>query len=275
MRRQIREIFVFIICLYAAGPLHASDQANHSFGPWYLSESQPGWYFDGIVGIEREPSYAGSDDYEVEPDLSARAIYKSQPGHRYFVTLGEFGAVFEFSPDLLAIAFLEYEEGREVAEDDVLTGLDEIEATVEGQFSLGRRFGDFSIAGVLQPDILGRGKGLVTFIAGAYDKTLIPQKLHFNAGIDLSWGDSEYMQTEFGISESAAVNSNLAAYNAGAGFKSATMGLGLEYWLTNKISFIAVSEIEIYGSEAADSPLLDQEGSDTTFEVAIGARYNF
>lgn len=140
--------------LIATQAVQAADQVNYTFGPWYLAESGVGWYFDGIVGFENEPSYAGSDDYEAEPDLSARALYKSQKGHRYFFSLGEFGAVFQLTPDLLLNAVLEYEEGRESGEDPTLEGLGEIEATVEEQLTLIKRFGNFSIGGVLQPDSL-------------------------------------------------------------------------------------------------------------------------
>lgn len=256
-------------------PTHASDQENHTSGPWYLADQQKGWYFDGTIGFENEPTYAGSDKYASEADISARAIYRTQTGHRYFINLGELGAIFQFSPDLIVQTVLEYEEAREVEEDNTLAGLNEGEATLEGQITIARRFGNFTLGAVLQPDLLSRGKGLVTFLAASYDKTLLSDKLHLHTGIDFSWGDDEHMQTEFGITDAEASNTNFASYSPGAGYKSTTLNLGLEYWITSKVSLLAITEMELYASNASESPLLADEGSDTTYEAALALRYSF
>ncbi len=249
-------------------------QNRNPFSPWYRADDTDEWYFDFALGLESEPDYAGSDDNEVEPDLFARVIYKDRWNHRYFLSLGEAGAVFDLGDDWALSAVLEYEEARE-DENSALRGLDEGEDTIEGQFTLARRFGDFTIAAVAQPDILGRGKGFVTFVGVGWDRFLVQDRLRVAAGIDVSFGDAEHMATEFAVSRNEAMRTSFSRYAPGAGLKSSTVDLGLEYFLSDRWSVLAGGEFEYYFSRAARSPLVDDEGSRFTYALSLALSYRF
>ena len=88
------------ILVLVPGALLATPERN-PFGYWYLSDQPAGWYYDAIVGLEREPVYTGSDRYEEEPELNARAIFRADSGHRYFISIGEGGAIFQLEDDLI------------------------------------------------------------------------------------------------------------------------------------------------------------------------------
>ncbi|MEM7305426.1 MAG: MipA/OmpV family protein [Planctomycetota bacterium] len=255
------------------GPRPTTAQSRNLMSPWTAARGEPGWTVDLTLGIESEPDYAGSDDSETEPDLFARALYEDRRGHRYILNLGEVGAWWNLGDDWLLGTVLEYEQGRD-NENTALTGFDAVDDTVEGQFSLARRFGDFSLAGVLQPDLLGRGKGFVAFVAGGYDR-MLTERLRLALGADLSTGDAEHMDTEFGVSASAAAASGLAEYNPGAGLKSATVDVALEHFFTDRFSLFLTGSAEHYFARAADSPLIDVEGSDLVYELGLGLRYSF
>ena len=156
-----------------------------------------GWTYDVVLGFESEPDYAGSDDNTSEADLLARALYEDEAGHRYFASIGEAGAWWRLDDDWVLGTVLEFEPGRD-NENPALQGLAEQEDTIEGQITLARRFGDFTLAGVLQPDALGRGKGFVTFAALGYDK-MLGDSARLYSTVDVSFGDAEHMSTEFGI----------------------------------------------------------------------------
>ncbi|MCG8436310.1 MAG: MipA/OmpV family protein [Gammaproteobacteria bacterium] len=276
MKPRILSLLIYVCC--ACHPYANAQTANEKnpLGPWYLADKPASsWYFDVFAGVEFEPTYAGSDKTVVEPDADFRAIYKTEAGHRYSLSLGEFGGVFQLSDDLIFSAFLEFEEGREDEEDDTLTGLDEVDSTVEGQFSIFKRWGNTFIAGVFQPDLLNRGKGLVYFAALGHDWALASNKLRVSTAFDVSFADGEHMRTEFGITPEESARTGLAPYRPGGGLKSTTASVGLEYSLKKRWSFITELELEYYFDKAADSPLIRDEGSELTYEFFAAARYSF
>ena len=259
----------------APGVVADGDQEKNPFGPWYLSDkTESGWFVDATIGVESEPTYAGSDENETEADADVRAFYRDRRGHRWFVSLGEVGGLFSLGPDTAASVVLEYEEGRDNDDDDTLTGLDEVEETVELQATLARRWGNFSAFAVLQPDILDRGKGFVWFAGIGYDR-MINDRLRIHWSADLSGADSEHMNTEFGITPAESIRTGLPAFEAESGLKSVTLEFSGEYQLSSQWSLIGGLEVENYLSNASDSPLIDIEGSSTTYEIGIGVRYRF
>jgi outer membrane scaffolding protein for murein synthesis (MipA/OmpV family) len=240
---------------------------------WTASKGEPGWTFDVVAGLESEPDYAGSDDNATEADLFARALYEDSRGHRYFLSLGELGAWWKLGDDWALGTILEFEPGRD-NENAALMGFDEVDDTVEGQVTLARRMGDWTVAAVLQPDVLGNGKGFVAFAAAAYDR-MLTDSLRLGASADISTGDSEHMSTEFGVNANGSAASGLDRFKPDAGLKSATVDLGLEYFFRPGFSLLGGVSAEYYFSNAADSPLIAEEGSELTIEYLIGLRYSF
>ena len=177
--RRLLGIFALVFaCGFAmdtqAQTTPAKDPLRHNpQSPWYLLNAESGWHFDLGAGMEYEPGYAGSDQYEVEPDVFARATYRTEGGHRYVLGFGDFGAIFSLGQNMQISAFLEHEEGREAEDDAALKGLDRVDSTIEGQFMLARRFGNATLYAILQPDLTGdANKGLVWFIGGSHDRFL-------------------------------------------------------------------------------------------------------
>lgn len=262
------------LCLFTAPfSLLASPERN-PLSLWYLQNQPVGWYFDAFLGIEREPTYTGSDSYEEEVDFNARAIYRADTGHRYFVSIGEGGAIFQLEDDLLLATVLEYEEARDNDEDPILAEFPQDDDTIEAQISLVKRWGDWTLGGVFQPDILDRGKGLVFFVGVGYDR-MLTDRLRFSGGIDFSWGDEEHINTEVGIPEDVADRAGLEPYEADGGYKSTTLSLGLGYDINPSLHFLLQTEVEFYAGEMADSPLIEQEGDDVNTEISLAVRYLF
>lgn len=261
----------FIASVNADDPLTLNPAS-----PWYGLDFEPGWHFDAGIGLEYEPTYAGSDKYVSEGDIAARALYRSKGGHRYFISLGELGAVFSLSPDTQLLAFLEYEEERNDEDDSTLTGLDTIDSTIEGQFMLIKRFDNVSVFGVLQPDLTGdANKGLVWFIGAGYDWLSPNKRWRTSTTFDISGANSEYMRTEFGITDTEASRTGYARYQPSGGLKSLTWNIAGEYYFSKHFSLLGSIDTEYYLSEASDSPLIADEGDDVTFEASIQLRYRY
>ncbi len=245
-------------------------------GPWYGFDFEPGWHFDVGAGLGYEPTYAGSDKYTSEAEIGARALYRAESGHRYFIGLGEVGAVFSLSPETQFLAFLEYEEGRNDEDDSTLTGLDTIDSTIEGQFMLARRFGNATLFGVLQPDLTGdANKGLVWFVGAGYDWLSVNKRWRASTTLDISGANSEYMRTEFGITAQESARTGYTSYQPSSGLKSLTWNMAGEYYISDNVSLLGIVDTEYYLSDASDSPLIANEGTDLTFEASVQLRYRF
>ena len=248
-----------------------SDAPN---GAFYLSEAKSGWYYDLYLGVGTEPTYAGSSNRESELEGNARAFYVTDHGDRYFVSLGEFGGYWQLNRDLQFVAFLEVEEGREASDDAIFTGFDDIPSTLEGQFLLVQRWGHSYASVALQPDLLGKGKGVVWFVAVGHD-WFWGDNLRTSFVVDISGANSTYMNTEFGISELESDISGLDVYQASSGMKSLSSTLELEYRFDQHWRVISVVEWENYIDVAADSPLIKDVGDENNMSASLLIRYVF
>ncbi len=233
-----------------------------------------GWSYEITVGVGREPTYVGSDRYQTEAGGDFEIRYQTEQGTQYFLGLGEVGVYFETDNDWGIGAVLEYEEGRDNSKDPILSGFPEVRDTVEGQFTLIKEIGDWTVSGVFQPDILDRGKGLVYFVALGYE-TDLNSRLSVSTALDISFADAEHMNTEVGITKEASSASGLKVYNAGSGYKSTTFGVNLEYAITEQWTLVTEMEAEFYGSNISDSPLVRDEGNDVNYNAGLSLEYSF
>lgn len=269
-------VLVTLGLLNSPNVLAADPVVQNPLSPWYALDQPTGWHFDLGIGLGQEPTYAGSANTAGEASILAQALYRTESGHRYYLGLGELGGLFSIGPNTQFSAFLEFEEGRDAADDPALTGLNAIDATVEGQFMLARRFGNTSVFAVLQPDLLGKAnKGLVWFVGAGHDVFLANNRWRLASRIDISGANAEYMRTEFGITQQEATQTNYSQYQPGGGLKSVSVGLSAEYYFSKRFSVLGSFEAERYLSKAADSPLIAGPGKATTFESSVLLRWRF
>ncbi len=240
----------------------------------YDDDDGPGWSFEVSTAFESEPAYTGSDTQVSGFGFDAIATYAAPSGTEYFLSLGELGVRFQPTQDSVLQAVLEYEPGRQNEDDPILSGFPKVDDTVELQLAYGRGFGPLTFGAILQVDALNKGKGLVGFVAATYDADL-SERLSGTASIDVSFADAEHMNTEVGISQATSAATGLAAYSASSGYKSTSVGVELEYALSEQMSLFSGVAAELYGSNMSKSPLIAVHGRDTTYEAEIGVAYRF
>ena len=231
-----------------------------------------GWEIDALLGVESEPAYAGSDVYEAELDGELSATYRAANGNEYFIGLGELGTRVPFGSDWIFSALLEYEEGRDNADDPILRGFRTVDDTVEAQIGLVRTLGSWSLGAVFQPDVLRRGKGLVYFVGIGHERRLF-ERVRLRSTWDVSWGDAEHMDTEFGVNADESRASGLAEYRPASGLKSTTLAFQTFLPLVFGGELVLGLELENYLGAAADSPLIEDAGSAVTYEAGVGIAF--
>ncbi|MEM0967167.1 MAG: MipA/OmpV family protein [Verrucomicrobiota bacterium] len=250
MKRNL-SILLFLLC---ATTLFADTNRN-PFGPWYRQdyEEKP-WWIDGFLGWGIEPTYPGSDETEGEIFPFLRFSVKDKWNNRYAVyPIGVSGS-FDITEDFNFFVAIEYEAGGDGESAD-FEGLDEIDDTLDGNFQLSYKWDSFYVYGSLQPDILGRGKGLVWFTGAGYDWQ-ITDRVAFRQRLGLTGGDKTHMETEFNITAQESERTGLPEYNPKAGIKNIEYVVQFQYDFTEHFSFFTLIQLEQYLGEAADSPLV-------------------
>ena len=261
-----------VVMIGLALPAEARLERN-PFSVWYLADAESWWYADLVLGVGVEPDYPGSDDVDAELGGLVRLTFLDPWSNRYALSLDTVSATFDLGESWNLQLALEIEDPRE-NDNPALEGFEERDTTLEGEVTLSHRWGDGFVYGKFQPDLLGRGKGLVYFVGGGVD--LDPTDwLRLALTLDLSLADGEHMRTEFGISERDAEASGLPRYRPSGGLKSVTAGLVAEATVWGPFGVFAGGELEYYFPEASDSPLIDRFGSEITGEALVGVRFHY
>ena len=102
-------------------------------------------------------------------------------------------------------------------------------------------------------------------------------RLKLKLGPRLSFADSEYMSTYFGVSsgEATASGGRLAAYDAGGGFRDVGLEFGAEYAWSDRITLYGDAGYRRLVGDAADSPIVKRAGSENQFTAGLGLTYRF
>ncbi len=256
------------------------NMSDNRLLPWYADATpetaeKKRWVID--VGFEAgfEPDYVGSDDNELEVFPYAAVHLRITDDLRLRALPFVIAGVWDLSDRTAVQLVFEYEEGREATETKDLDLLENGEDTIEAELSMIQRVGKAGfVYATYQPEILDRDKGVVWFVGAGYQFSPTNRWL-ITPVIDLSWGDGEHMQTEFGLSPDDAAVLGLDPYRASGGLKSSTATLNLQWDWTDRIALVGSAGVEYYFQEAADSPLLDELGSRVGAEIELGLIYTF
>ena len=117
-------------------------------------------------------------------------------------------------------------------------------------------------------------EGLTVELKGGYEHSF-DESWSIRAEVAATWADDSYTQSYFGIDASQSVRSGYRRYNAEAGFKDVGLSLGLDYALSDSWAVTGqVGYARLLG-DAADSPIVDGEGSANAFTAGILVGYRF
>lgn len=226
------------------------------------------------AGVGFAPDYEGSDDYEVTGipmiDLNwADTVILDMSGLKVNAISVENGeSAFTAGP------LLGYHGGRDDGDNDALRGLGDIDATVEGGGFVSYSHGPWMVDMAIRTD-LGEGhEGTVADISAGYGWQF-ENGFSMATGVSTSWASEDYMSSFFGISRAQANRTRYNEYDAGGGFKDVGLWFNASYDLTENWSVGAQSGLTQLLGDAADSPIVDDEGSATQFMTGIGVSYKF
>lgn len=230
-------------------------------------------------GVATTPDYEGSSDYSIVPFLSGQVNY-----HGYSLTVAGPSARLNVIPGswLEAGPVVAYSMGRDDSvENDAVARLHEVDASVEAGAFVEASFnavllpGDRVELGFQFLQDLGDGHGgFVAELKAGYGMA-ITEKLFVGMETALTFASDDYMESFFGITALDSIASGLSQFSPSAGIKDVEVGLNARYALTEHWSVNGrASYIRLLG-DAADSPVVDQEGSADQFRGGLGLGYRF
>lgn len=247
-----------------------------AFGAIPSGTAASSWDVTLGVGAAYVPDYEGSDDYKVRPLPDLSVSYRDLVFLRGTMIGANAITVSGRGPgDKLQLGPLaRWRQGRDESKNSALHGLGDVNDSIEvggfARYSLGHLAVDLSV----MQDVAGGHKGALVETGIGYGTQLAP-KLKGNLRASTTWASDKYMQSYFGISPLQAIRSGRQTYDAGAGFKDAGLSLGLDYSLTDHWGLGARLGYTRLLGDAADTPIVKQDGSADQFMSAVAVRYHF
>lgn len=216
------------------------------------------------------PDYEGSDDYEFQPFPFASIVYDDF----IFVEGMSLGANLLNYEGLKAGPIARYAGGRDEDDNDALDGLGDVDDSIELGGFLRYELGIWSATMTVTQDVAGGHEGMLAEMSTG---VAMPLSDSVRASVEGSatWADSNYMETFFGVSGSQALRSGYGRYEADAGFKDVGITLGLDYMVTEAIGVSGRVQYKKLLGDAADSPIVKDEGSADQFFTGMFLTYKW
>jgi MipA family protein len=126
----------------------------------------------------------------------------------------------------------------------------------------------------LVADVTGNNGYLVTPYV-AYGNALPGTPLSVGAELFTNWASDDYMEEQFGISANDAARSGLNQFNADEGFKDVGLRGNVTYRFTERWSSTFAAQYKLMVGDAADSPVVDDAGSEHQFVAGVTVNFHF
>ena len=229
-----------------------------------------GWAGALGLGIEYETAYDGSDEYEFEVDPIG-AVHYRQGRNLYFWEGMELGMRRRTNEKTMLQLNLRYESGRERddSEDGRLNGLNEPDSELVGVIEM-RRSLDKNWRNWFAFRYMGGNSdfGSLGVIAFGHRFDNRTDGTGTEAFVFSTFGDSDFMNRDFGVTQPESVRSGLPATTLDSGYRSTGLTVVNRRQVRHKNQIITQLELEFYGGEIADSPI-----SRNDYEAELSVSY--
>ena len=241
------------------------------------------------IGAGGFPDYEGSNDYSAKAlpivDIEKPSVFfikganinandgLASAGLTLFHLTYMHGPTIE--AQFLVGPLIRVYQGRDEDGNDALNGMGDIDysASIGAFLILSSRAWLLNFA--MAPQNVGNNNGgLLTTLDAAYT-TSINNKLKLSSGLSASWADDDYMQNYFGVTNNQAANTELPQFDINAGLKDIGVNLKTTYALSKH--WILDGQVGYWRllNDTANSPLVDNEGSENQIRGLIGLSYQF
>jgi len=218
-----------------------------------------------------KPNYKGSNQYEVSGFPFIDIKYKKF----FFLNFREgLGVNVLHAPNFRVGAAFNFYGSRDKDDSTHLQGFQDVDAGLDAGVFGSISFEKFSAKLKFRQDISNNHEGHLISGRLVY-KAIESRKLIANLNIKTTYANDNYMKTYFGVTNSQASSSGFKEFNANGGIKDVGAGTSVIYPFNKYWSFITIANYIRLLNDAANSPLVENEGSKNQFWLGIGVAYRF
>ena len=230
------------------------------------------------VGFGIAPDYEGSDDQTFGVLPAGQLTF----GKRNIRLIGTTLSANLIDHEFLRLGpSLNYRFGREDVEDEVVNTMTDIDGSVElGAFAGIEMLNDanpryrFSASVEFLQDISGGHEGWLTQFSARYWRPL-SKPLDFGIGVSFTYAGEDYMSTYFSVNARDASASGLARFDAEAGAKDLSVTPKFIFHISKQWHLGFGFRYKLLIGDAADSPVVDVQGSKNQFLAGLGLIYSW
>lgn len=233
------------------------------------------WRFSVGMGLMSQPKYPGSSETRVGamPTFSAshgRWQIGALPGAG--VPVGVSYTLMQDGPWRLGVGVgTSLGNPRKGNENNNFSQLGTIEQTTLGTLTGSYTEGAWAANASIASDVGGHAQGTRAMLDVMY-RIRPTDRLSLSVGPGLTWMDSRYASTYYGVSDTQSANTGYAAYKAGAGLSALRLSAGADYQLTREWSLSAKLGLTQLQGDAAGSPTVDKKNQAS---YGLFANYRF
>lgn len=267
-----------VVCISRGSAARAEDGKTPPQGGNPAMAADKGWSGYLAAGAVAIPDYEGSEDYQAAPLFAGKLGYDSYyleiQGPELRANVSPFSG-WEFGP------LVGWRSGRDDVENDRVDALRDIDDSVEvGAFikvslhELVHPSDELAFGIDVKTGTGGDGKGTTVSFGPSYSFSPL-DRLRIGLGISATFADGDYAETYFSIDNANAARSGLSAFDAEGGLKDIGLKLDVGYQLTEHWGVMGFAGYTQLVGDAADSPIVDDEGSAGQGIVGVGIMYRF
>jgi len=223
------------------------------------------------LGVAAVPDYEGSQDYKAAPIPFISIVGKSGMSAEL---LGNVLRVNVIPSNTWRLGpLLRYRAERDDVENERVDRMQKVDdATELGGFA-GFDLHNWSFKVDVTHDTSGTYDGTVGGVSLGYTWLANPWKFTLNASS--TFADDRYMSTYFGVSAADSARSGLPTYSLGGGVKDVGAAFIAGYRINEKWGVMCALRYTQLVGDAADSPLVKDEGSEGQGMLGVLATYSF
>lgn len=272
MKKLYRSIIVLVAVLLAAGLVAVEAYATGSVELETATVQQPKERIWTVgLGVAAVPDYEGSEDYKAAPVPVLKVVDPSG----WFVDLVGNTLRANVVPSRMwrLGPMLRYRPERDNVDNDKVDKMEKVDAALEAGGFAGIDIDNWNFKVEVTSDVTDANNGTLVGISGGYTWPMRSWRLTVNGFT--TYANGNYMSTYFGVDSEDAARSGLKRYEADAGFKDVGAMVVSSYRFTEHWGVIgAVRYAKLLG-DAADSPVVDDEGNDNQYLVGAAVSYTF
>lgn len=224
------------------------------------------------AGIGIVPDYEGSSDYQAVPIPYAKVNWDNGmslelTGLKLKAALLRYDA-FSLGP------MANYRIGRDDVDNDKVDRLKDVDDSLELGAFVGFEMDRWNAAVEILQDIADGHEGLLMTLRGGYAWP-VNDTMMLSIGASTTYADDDYMDSFFGIDNADSARSGLKTFDAEGGFKDIGFNLGMGYRMTDTWRLQAIASLSRLLGDAADSPVVDDEGSKNQLFAGVVFIYTF